>query len=131
MPDAAIESDRRTTDRRVALITPGELEAMFRNRGEMHDGALCLKPADAIEFVQVCETNDLAVIGVDSFLSERDAMVPSLHLVADFPAMSDTDWIAFRRLCNAESEHFITALDERADMMVTLSIAPAGAWRAL
>jgi hypothetical protein len=104
---------------------------MFRDRGEMHDGALCLPPADAIEFVKVCETNDLAVIGVDSFLSDQDTLIPALHLVADFPAMSDTDWAAFRQLCNSESERFIAALEGREDMLVTLSIAPAGAWGAL
>jgi len=110
------------------MLTPEEVERRFADRGEMHDGALCLQPADALECVQVCERNDLAVIGVDTFISDEDRMVPQLHLVADFSTMSHDDWTAFRRFCNEETERFVSGLPDRDGLMITLSLAPAAAW---
>jgi hypothetical protein len=113
------------------LLTPEQVEERFRERGEMHEGALCLRPHYAVECVKTCERNDLAVIGVDTFLESQGRMVPQLHLVADFSSMSAADWAAFRGLCNRESERFLAGLPEQAGLMVTLSIAPAGAWGTL
>jgi hypothetical protein len=113
------------------LLTPDEVEQQFSERGEMHEGALCLPPLDAIECLHLCESNDLAVIGVDTFLAEEGRMVPQLHLVADFSSMSHDDWQAFREFCNTETERFIASVTEQQGLMITLSIAPAAAWGAL
>lgn len=65
---------------------------------------------DGLHLIRECESNNLAIIGVEGFLLENSDLTPRLDLIADYSnEINDRskDWQTRRSTCNKAAATFI------------------------
>jgi hypothetical protein len=87
------------------LSKPDVLQRYMQSPEEMY-----LSPSAGLEIVDECQKNDLAVIGIETFVLKGDLMQPRLDLIADYSSTRITDWHEYRAICNASATLFLKDL---------------------
>jgi len=69
-------------------------------------GELFLDCSDGLRFIDFCDHQDLAVIGIEGGKYE-DIFTPDVNLIQDYSSLNAKNWIEFRLLCNSKARTFL------------------------
>lgn len=88
-------------------MTEQELYESFEQRSVARGGEHYFEREIALQFVDLCESNDFAVIGIEGFwISEKT--LPDSHWIADFSStLQRGDWAQIKATTAAEARRFI------------------------
>lgn len=110
-------------------MTEEELLAAFVPRGVIRGNELYLTPADALELLELCRTNDCAMVGVEAFRLEREATVPMPGLIADFSKRAGGSWHEFAESSYESARAFLSRLVRDSGLRVAVVILSMAEWR--
>ena len=84
----------------------------------------------APKFVEVCQKNNLAVIGFEGFLydSKEETVEPLSDQIADFSAVEASSWEEFRNLCNKYCKNLIRRLPPQDELVVNFTVLSQVKW---
>lgn len=71
-------------------------------------GELFLNVADALDFVDYCDKDDWAIIGLEGGTFEDGNFTPDLDLVFDLSNTKSGTWIEYRVTCNDKARLFLS-----------------------
>lgn len=82
--------------------------SMFRAFAAVQMQDLYLRRQDALDFVEACDEQDIAVYRVEAFVVQGRAACTSTGMIADFPSVTAGElWVSHRSECNAFARNFI------------------------
>lgn len=82
----------------------------FAARSERRGDEFYFDRAAALDFVQACDDNDFAIIGIECFWLTSHATVPEPSLIADYSSdLGTTEWRAFKSRNNNNARRFVSA----------------------
>ena len=70
----------------------------------------------AIEFLNDCHNNDLAVIGIDGFEIIKGFIKPRIDIIADFSNLEVHDWESYKKRCYSSALEFLQHFKEEANI---------------
>jgi hypothetical protein len=98
-----INNDRRSES---------QLFETFADRAVRFGSEFYFSKAPAIEFIEACDENDFAVIGIEGFRINETMIQPDMGLIADYSEhLRDGNWPEMRRLNNAAARRFLEDVD--------------------
>ena len=113
------------------MLSEVEIINRFRKHGISQDGGeLYLRVSMALKFVEVCQKNNLAIIGFEGFLYDDDegTLEPLLDQIADFSTVQASHWEAFRNLCNKYCRNLIRGLSQKERMAINFTVLSRSEW---
>jgi hypothetical protein len=114
------------------MLSETEIIDYFRKHGIFQDdGELYLRVPIALKFVEVCQENELAIIGFEGFFydDEGRTIEPLLDQIADFSTVKATHWEEFKNLCNKYSKKLIRGLSQKEGIVVNFTVLSQAEWR--
>lgn len=67
----------------------------------------------AMRFLETCDREDLAVVGIECFRITSDATEPDMNFIADYSSrLQSVEWPEARRMINAEARQFVASASE-------------------
>ena len=73
-----------------------EVTSEYSSRGLMLGGELYLRLGDALNFIKECEDNNLAVIGLEGVVVERNDLIPQIDKIYDASSPYSNNWDEYR-----------------------------------
>lgn len=113
------------------MLSETEIIDRFREHGIFQEGdELYLRAPMALKFVEVCQENELAVIGFEGFFYDDDeeTIEPLLDQIADFSTVKAAHWEEFRNLCNTYSKKLIRGLSQKEGIVVNFTVLSQAEW---
>ncbi|MBI1928512.1 hypothetical protein HYR99_30250 [Candidatus Poribacteria bacterium] len=107
------------------MLSETEIIDRFRQHGIFQDdGELYLRVPIALKFVEVCQENELAIIGFEGFYydDEKETIEPLFDQIADFSALKASSWEEFRNLCNKYSKELIRELSPQERIVINFTV---------
>ena len=93
------------------MLTEQQLFEEFRQCAFViaHDGAPYLDVPHALAFVDACQANDLAVLGLDGFVADRNEQSLNVRdaLIVDCSSIEASQWPQFRDKANSFARGFL------------------------
>lgn len=87
-----------------------EITSEYSFKGLMLGGELYLRLGDALNFVKECEANNLAVIGIEGALMERNNLIPQIDKIYDASSSNSNSWEKYRGSVNNGALKFLENL---------------------
>jgi hypothetical protein len=94
----------------------------FNKRGKIVSGELVFNAQTALDFVDACESNDLAVIGVEGFILESGGLRPQPNMIADYSSAEKSTWKQFRDLCNRSAKQFLRTISSKPGLVFSIVV---------
>lgn len=110
-------------------LTESEVYSLFADRMVVRGAEHYLQPSDAVELVDVCDENDLAVVGIEAFYVEEGGIAPISGLIADFSRGDARHWVEYRQACNAESSGFLRRIPAKVNLRVAVTVLSEQDWK--
>lgn len=105
------------------MLSEKQVFDQFISRGVAGDyGELYLPRASSLEFIQACEENDLAVVGIEGFRYEDGKLLPQLDLIADYSSTPDASWSSYKNACNNSARIFVEDSDSRYSLCFSFTV---------
>jgi hypothetical protein len=101
-------------------MTFDEILERFRHGSELRGGEVLLSPGYALKVVSLCDRNELAVIGIESFRLSNDETEPLLDLIADCSQAVSSDWGTYRTAANNCARSFLAQLPPMPSLYLSL-----------
>ena len=76
----------------MAPLTVQQLNELFAKRAALNRHEMFFDSNVALQYVDACYANDIAVIGIDGFGYDGVSLVPRLDLIADYSDPWDDSW---------------------------------------
>ena len=111
------------------MLSEDELCKQFASRGTVSAGEIYLPSEAAIELVKACDSNNLAVIGVEGFHKRGRELEPVLDLILDLSTAGGSSWSEFRRSANGEAERFLKSQRLGSPTVYNFTILSDRHWR--
>jgi hypothetical protein len=83
---------------------------------------------NALEFIALCDSAKLAVIGIEGYIIEGRDIVPQMNIIADWSAIKRPTWEEFYAACNLESRNFV-ARYQHSHLYFDFTIIESGSWK--
>ena len=103
-------------------MTEDEVLQTFATRGTQIGGEWFFQPKVCLDLVSECESNGLAVIGIEGFKIDGSEVVPQLDLIADWSNVEVKEWEAFVAEASALSRKFIETISVASGILLNLTI---------
>lgn len=97
------------------MTKEGELYAKFLERAEVQpSGEIFLTGGAAQQFVMVCQSAGMAVLGIEGVRIDSNGVAPYLDVIADYSPRTLVPWEAYQERCNRFAHDFLrNAIDEK------------------
>lgn len=90
------------------MIEERHLFESFAARSQRRGNEFYFDRDTALAFIQACEDNDFAIIGIECFRLTQHATVPEPSLIADYSSDAEAiDWQGFRDRNNNNAREFV------------------------
>lgn len=86
-------------------------------------GELYIPKQIASDFIDLCENNDLAVIGIEGLIYEDGKFIPQLDLIADYSSLHPVSWTSYKGTCNSAARAFIASSKSPGDLYFSFVIS--------
>ena len=113
------------------MLSENEIVNRFQKHGMIRGGGeLYLEVPIAFNFLEACQENNLASIGIEGFLydEEQNTIEAKMDYIADYSVLDAPNWEAYRDLCNRLSKDFLRQLPSRADLVVNFVAVSREEW---
>ena len=108
-----------------------EMIERFRDRGILRGKELFLTPSTALEFLEACEENDLAILGIDTFLFKEEGIQILMDWIADYSLPEWTNWEECRSECYTSGKKFLADLPKKEGIRVSIVVLSQEELRAM
>ncbi|MCZ8049795.1 MAG: hypothetical protein GPI90_20905 [Microcystis aeruginosa K13-05] len=100
------------------MLKEQQLFDLYSSYGFTQGGELYLPISHSLKFLQDCQQNELAIIGIEGFIYEEGEISPQLDLIADFSSISASDWQNYQNICNSAAKNFLLGVNIKDKSMV-------------
>lgn len=99
------------------MLSEEQIYARFTSNGIVTEGGEVYIPKiSAAEFIELCEKNDLAVIGIEGLVYSDGNLIPQLDLIADYSSSHSSDWSSHKLACNSAARTFVHGSNSRENL---------------
>ena len=116
------------------MLSEEEVLEQFRGKARLADGDIYLAQDDVSALVNVCQENDLAVLGLEGGTHDGKNFLPNLDMILDCSLDGPlTTWEEKRDICNRSALDFLESLARPEDLLlipVLMSREQWDEWRA-
>jgi len=112
------------------MLAENEIIHRFREHGMFQGHELYLKVPIALNFLTTCQENNLAIIGVEGFLSndEEGWIQPIMDYIEDYSDVEALNWEAYRNSCHQRARDFLCNLPSRPDLVINFVVVSQEEW---
>lgn len=115
------------------MLSLADIKTLFKKRGIPWGKELLFTPDVAIEFIELCQRNDLALLGFDGLALQNGVWILLEDVIADFSPGLWRDklpatWAEYRDRCNSLGINILNELASRDNLRVTLVVMPRSEW---
>ena len=83
-------------------------------------GELFVHVKQTLEFVDICQNENLVIIGIEGFKLDNYVTKPQLDIIADFsPNLPPKDWLMFKNQTNQAAKTFLLNFIQKKDLWFT------------
>ncbi len=105
------------------MLTETQVFEQFAPIGIVSEnGEIYIPKRKASDFIDLCENNQLAVIGMEGFIYEDSKFIPQLDLIADYSSSEFGDWISYMETCNSAARAFIESAKSKDNLFFTFVV---------
>jgi hypothetical protein len=105
------------------MLTETQVFEQFAPIGIVAEGGeIYIPKREVSDFIDLCESNQLAVIGVEGLIYEDGKFIPQLDLIADYSSSRIADWTTYMETCNSAARAFIESAKSRENLYFTFVV---------
>jgi hypothetical protein len=101
------------------VLSEKQVFSLYQDKAIVRHHEFFLPASNALDFLETCDQNCFAVVGMEGFIYDGQTVQPQLDLIADYSAASGDTWEEFKKICNASARAFLGQLPTRNNLVFT------------
>lgn len=111
------------------MYTEEQILSKFKEKAIFKSGELYFSTIEALKFVNFCQKNNFAIIGLEGFFYKKKEVYPQLDMIVDYSSLKTKTWEEFQNQCNDSIKKYLSTLKSTKEIVINFTIFSKEEWR--